>query len=67
MNGLRFLKVFKKEHPQVPVIIASGDPKGSTEAKARQLGAFAFLAKPFTLDALLKLVAQALTPHSPQL
>jgi len=60
MNGLRFLKLFKKKHPDIPVIIASGDPNGSTEAKARQLGAFAFLHKPFTLDALLKLVGQAL-------
>jgi DNA-binding NtrC family response regulator len=60
MNGLRFLTVFKKEHAHIPVIIASGDPKGSTEAKARQLGAFAFLAKPFTLDCLLKVVSQAL-------
>ncbi len=60
MNGLRFLKLFKKAYPQVPVIIASGDPKRSTETKAAQLGAFAFLPKPFALDSLLKLVNQAL-------
>jgi DNA-binding NtrC family response regulator len=60
MNGLKFLKLFKKSYPLVPVIIASGDPSGSTEVRARELGAYAFLAKPFLLETLLELVSQAL-------
>ena len=65
MNGLKFLKVFKRRYPHIPVIIASGDPDGSVEGKVKQQGAFGFIAKPFLLDALHRVVKAALAPPEP--
>ena len=42
----------------VPVLVISGD--GQAGSKARELGAFAYLHKPFDIEDLLRLVARGL-------
>ena len=49
MDGLAFLEVFKRAHPTVPVIIASGVLDEATARQARWLRAFDCLPKPFDL------------------
>jgi two-component system response regulator MprA len=45
--------------PGIPIVVATAD--GHAREKATRIGAEAWLAKPFTIDALLAAVAQALT------
>jgi two-component system, sensor histidine kinase and response regulator len=40
----------------VPVVITSGSPDLASEERARSVGAVAFLAKPFLIEELMKLV-----------
>ena len=52
LNGLDFLSQSKKIRPEVPVILISGHGNDETRLEAQAAGAFAFLAKPFRLDAI---------------
>jgi DNA-binding NtrC family response regulator len=61
MNGLEFLKVFKQAHPTVPVIIVSAVLNDATACRAKWLGAFDCLPKPFQLRELVDLVQAAIT------
>lgn len=45
---------------QIPLIFLSGETAGTARARARSLGAFAFVAKPFDPTKLASLVADAL-------
>lgn len=54
MDGLELLSKVKSHYPKKIFIVMSANP--SYEQKARQLGADAFLAKPFTIDDLFNLV-----------
>jgi len=54
MNGLELLTKVKMQYPKKIFIVMSGNP--SYEKKAKQLGADAFLAKPFAIEALFSLV-----------
>lgn len=60
MNGLAFLKAFKRAHPTVPVIIVSGVMNDATARRARWLRAFDCLPKPFEVRELLGLVRAAI-------
>lgn len=60
MNGLAFLRVFKRAHPTVPVIIVSGVLDAATARRARWLRAFDCLPKPFEVRELLGLVRAAI-------
>jgi DNA-binding NtrC family response regulator len=65
MDGLELLVQFRAIAPEMPVIVMSGGVQtGSLNllADARLLGAFATLAKPFSVDELLGAVARALAP-----
>jgi CheY-like chemotaxis protein len=65
-DGIELMTAVRKEHGAVPVIAVSGGgvmPGGLLLGSARQLGAFATLAKPFELAELATLVAAALA-HS---
>ena len=65
MDGLELLVHFRTSAPGMPVIVMSGGVQtGSLNllADARLLGAFATLAKPFSVDELLGAVARALAP-----
>jgi DNA-binding NtrC family response regulator len=63
MDGLELLVQFRAIAPTMPVIVMSGGVQtGGLDllADARLLGAFATLAKPFSIDELLGAVGRAL-------
>jgi two-component system chemotaxis response regulator CheY len=65
MDGLELLVQFRTVAPAMPVIVMSGGAQtGGLDllGDARLLGAFATLAKPFSIDELLGAVARALAP-----
>jgi DNA-binding NtrC family response regulator len=54
MNGLELLERVKKHHPQKKFILLAGDPR--IEGEAKQLGADAFISKPFAAGVLFAVV-----------
>jgi len=64
MNGLELLKVLKKEHPGVPVMIVSGSLNEATSYWAEQLGACCWVEKPFDARTVLHAVADAFKPST---
>jgi CheY-like chemotaxis protein len=58
MTGQELLPLLRREHPDLPVVLTSADPRLAYEA-ARE-GATAVLVKPFDLDQLLETVARTL-------
>jgi DNA-binding NtrC family response regulator len=58
-DGLEVLKHFKKELPDVPVIIMSALGQVKDAVAAMKQGAFEYLTKPFDLDELLALTSSA--------
>jgi DNA-binding NtrC family response regulator len=65
LDGLELLAQFRAIAPTMPVIVMSGGAQTSgldLLADARLLGAFATLAKPFSIDELLGAVGRALAP-----
>ncbi|MEA3348665.1 MAG: sigma-54 dependent transcriptional regulator, partial [Pseudomonadota bacterium] len=52
---------FKKEHPQVPIIMISGHGTIETAVQATKMGAFDFIEKPLSLDKLIITASNALT------
>jgi DNA-binding NtrC family response regulator len=69
MDGLELLVQFRAIAPRMPVIVMSGGRQtGGLDllADARLLGAFATLAKPFSIDELLGVVGRALAPDDPR-
>jgi DNA-binding NtrC family response regulator len=67
MDGLELLVQFRGIAPGMPVIVMSGGVQTgglNLLADARLLGAFATLAKPFSVDELLGVVARALAAGS---
>lgn len=55
-SGFELLKYVKEERPHIKFIITSADP--ADETAAAELGADAFLAKPFALQDLFEIVKQ---------
>lgn len=51
-SGIALLKEFRKEHPDVPVIMITGMRQVKTAVEAMKLGAHDYLTKPFTMDEL---------------
>lgn len=60
MDGLRFLEVAQQKSPGVPVIMITGYGTPETALEAMEKGAFDYLTKPFSLEALRSTVAAAL-------
>ena len=56
MDGWEFLRLCRREQPCAPVPIAVMSAARDASAVVDELGAQAFLAKPFELDAVLDLV-----------
>ncbi len=48
LDGLEFLEVFKARHPDIPVIMVSGNSDPANRYRAIWSGAHAFVPKPFT-------------------
>lgn len=64
IDGFALLKQIKNISPQTPVIVMTAYSDLDSTLQGFQDGAFEFLAKPFDIDDLLKLVARACNPAS---
>ena len=64
ISGLAFLGQTKQRHPKVKVIVSSADIQDGTAAKARALGASAFVAKPVDAEELRRVIRLILA-HGP--
>ena len=60
MNGLSFLRAFKRLQPTTPVVVISGVMDDTTARRAKWLRAFDCLAKPFDCRELVALVRAAI-------
>ena len=60
MDGIEVLRKIKESWPAVEVIIITGYQTVDTAVKAIKLGAFDYIEKPFTPDALITAVSKAL-------
>lgn len=60
LDGLGLLQSLRDECWQVPAIVVSADIQVSSRRKATELGAVAFISKPFDPDRLRLLVLEAL-------
>ena len=59
-GGLELLKKIKRLRPRMPVMVMSAFGDTAVKTTARQLGALAFLDKPFRVEKLLKLLREHL-------
>jgi two-component system nitrogen regulation response regulator NtrX len=60
MDGIDILKVIKKDHPDVPVVIISGHGNIEIAVAAIKQGAYDFIEKPFNIDQLLVVIRRAM-------
>jgi len=60
MDGLELLGALRIERPGMPVIVLSGQGSLDTFVRARQQGAYAYLAKPVDIGRLKNVLAGAL-------
>lgn len=60
LDGIELLQILQAEPEKPQVIMISGHGNVETAVKATKLGAFDFIEKPFSIDALLHLVNRAL-------
>jgi len=60
MDGIEVLRIIKGKWPQTAVIIVTGYQTVDTAVKAIKLGAYDYIEKPFTPDALISAVAEAM-------
>ena len=58
-SGVSLLREIRQRHPNVQVIMITGEPDVNTAAEAVRQGAFDYLAKPVTRDAICRVVANA--------
>jgi DNA-binding NtrC family response regulator len=61
MDGIEVLRIIKEKWPETAVIIVTGYQTVDTAVKAIKLGAYDYIEKPFTPDALISAVTEALT------
>lgn len=59
-DGLQLLAQIRQSHPDLPAIVMSGQDSVANRARANDLNARAFLAKPFPLETLREAVIDAL-------
>ncbi len=60
MDGIEVLRIIKEKWPETAVIIVTGYQTVDTAVKAIKLGAYDYIEKPFTPDALVSAVAEAM-------
>ncbi|MEK6283575.1 MAG: response regulator [Acidobacteriota bacterium] len=63
LSGREILKYVQAKHPATPVIVISGKPDGSDGGSLVEMGAFAYLTKPFQLDDIEDAVTRAVARH----
>ena len=61
MDGIEVLRIIKEKWPETAVIIVTGYQTVDTAVKAIKLGAYDYIEKPFTPDALIAAVKEALS------
>jgi DNA-binding NtrC family response regulator len=66
VNGLEVLQHVKKKQPDAEVIIVTGLSQTETALRAQELGAFAYLPKPFAPEEIQGLVDDALAKRRPR-
>lgn len=59
MDGFHCLQELSKSHPQIPIIILSGENDASSAMKAVKLGAHDYITKPFDLNHLFTTLRNA--------
>ncbi|RKX19075.1 MAG: hypothetical protein DRP51_08030, partial [Candidatus Zixiibacteriota bacterium] len=59
VDGLEFMQMIKKDYPKTPVIMITGYATINTALQATQLGAFDYIAKPFSKKELLAVLRRA--------
>lgn len=59
IDGLEFMKIVKAKYPAVPIIMVTGYATINTALQATQLGAFNYIAKPFTKVELKSVIKRA--------
>lgn len=64
LSGRDLLAHIHAHHPNTPVIVISGMPDGTDGRELIELGAFAYLTKPFQLDDIESAVVRAIARHS---
>jgi DNA-binding NtrC family response regulator len=69
MKGIEVLQKVKSEHPEVQVILLTGQGKTRDGIEGMRHGAFAYLTKPLDLEELIRTVNDAInrpegTPHA---
>jgi CheY-like chemotaxis protein len=62
-DGIQFLEALKTYHPEVPVLVVSGNGEPDVPNRCLELGAYAFLPKPFTVADLLSVVKVRAVSH----
>lgn len=60
ISGLTVLEKTQQIRPNLKTIMISAFGNESTKARAKELGAYAFLDKPFNIDGLVKVVKKTL-------
>ena len=65
LDGISFLKALRKKGLEIPVIMITAYASLDTAVAAKQEGAFDYVAKPFKLAELRKLISKALTQKKP--
>jgi DNA-binding NtrC family response regulator len=60
VDGMQLLRRCRESHPDTEVILIAGQATLESAVEAMRQGAFHYLAKPYQLDVLRKLVAEAL-------
>ncbi len=63
MNGLEVQACLRQDSPETRIIFISGRDDLSVRQAALDAGAFAFLAKPFEDEVLIKVIQEALEGH----
>lgn len=63
MDGLDFLDILNKKHPEIPAIIMTAHSDLDSAVSAYQGGAFEYLPKPFDIDDAVELTQRACKKH----
>jgi DNA-binding NtrC family response regulator len=62
LTGVELLQKIQETHPATPVILISGKGSEQDPEALMELGAFAYVTKPFNLDELEEVVERAVKP-----
>ena len=62
LNGLEVLQALRRDRPEMPVIVMSGQDMAGSLLRGAREGPYGYLSKPVEAPTLRRLVASALTP-----